>query len=124
MVLKSSYDGKYWGDAKNQFRLQLPYGKWTCKDGREVFFDRKYCPVCERRPGQLPQLADPTEWVRDIVKDDWIYHDGHDFPEKLVRAQAALKEWGALDMVTTHIKARMETQKAEERASRRMRGFR
>ena len=39
--------------SKSEFILQqMPYGKWTCADGREVLFDRNYTPMNERRPDE------------------------------------------------------------------------
>jgi hypothetical protein len=58
-----------------EWRLRLPYGKWTCPDGREVLFNRDYKPILERMPGQPAKPADPTEWVDNIQQGDstkWI----------------------------------------------------
>jgi hypothetical protein len=35
-------------------RNDLPYGKWTCPDGREVLFNRFYEPIWQRHPEQPP----------------------------------------------------------------------
>jgi RecA-family ATPase len=35
-----------------EWRDRLPYGRWTCADGREVIFNRSYWPILERRPAQ------------------------------------------------------------------------
>jgi hypothetical protein len=111
MDLKSRFSGEYPGDAKTRFRWQLPYGEWICRDGREVLYDRKYCPVVQRYRGQPPTLADPTEWVYGIVGQKWIYDDGT--PNKLRRAQDKLDEWGVRDMVEAHIKARIRAMRPE-----------
>ena len=29
-------------------RLSLPYGLWTCDDGKEILFNREYQPIWER----------------------------------------------------------------------------
>src|ERR1019366_697539 len=33
-------------------RYRMPFGKWTCADGREVLFNRNYKPIWQRYPGQ------------------------------------------------------------------------
>ena len=43
------------------------YGRWRCRDGREVLFNRGYRPLWERRPGQPVAIANPKEWV-DLVE--------------------------------------------------------
>jgi hypothetical protein len=52
----------------------LPYGKWTCADGREVLFNRFYGPIWQRSDG-LTTAADSTEWVKHI-QQEWFYSDG------------------------------------------------
>jgi hypothetical protein len=56
-------------------RHRLPYGKWTCADGREVLFNRDYKPIWQRRPGQPAEAADPTERV-PFKTQEWFYEDG------------------------------------------------
>lgn len=56
------------------FRLWLPYGKWTCGDGREVLFNRFYEPLYERRDG-ITTRADPHEWVPHEGREEWYYDD-------------------------------------------------
>ena len=58
---------------KDDLRTRLPYGKWTCADGREVFFNRYYKPIWERM-GSKVSVADPDEWVK-WVKQEWFYDD-------------------------------------------------
>jgi hypothetical protein len=72
----------------------IPYGKWTCVDGREVLFNRRYVPIWQRRPGGRAEPADPTEWV-PWVEQEW-------FADKVVRAaqkrqlksHQIMEEWG------------------------------
>jgi hypothetical protein len=48
-------------------RHRMPYGKWTCADGREVLFNRDYKPLWQRYPGQAAHQADSGErvnWMR------------------------------------------------------------
>lgn len=82
----------------------LPYGIWTCGDGREVIFDRRYRPFVERRPSEAQpeafvglQFADPTEWVRDIVKTEMIWNDGTADAELERRQRELLRAWGFLE---------------------------
>jgi hypothetical protein len=76
-------------------RWLMPYGKWTCGDGREVLFDRDYAPICERYPGEPARAADSGEWVR-WNQQDYVY--GEKASEKAAReaAEAVLLEWGYL----------------------------
>jgi hypothetical protein len=57
----------------------IPYGKWTCADGREVLFNRKYCPILQRTPRGVQSktaLADPSEWVPWQTQDHF-FDDGN-----------------------------------------------
>lgn len=56
--------------------FSFPYGKWTCADGREVLFNRDYCPIWQRRPGQPARPAYPFEWVNNIVECEMYFDDG------------------------------------------------
>lgn len=57
-------------------RRQLPYGKWTCKDGREVIFNREYQPIYQRINGEV-SYADRDEYVKDIETCEMFWHDGN-----------------------------------------------
>lgn len=72
-------------------RKFLPYGKWTCSDGREVLFNRAYSPIWERYPGKRAALADPHEWVRDIARVKMLYTDWTPEAEKQRKGIAALE---------------------------------
>jgi len=54
-----------------QMVASLPYGQWTCADGRVVIFNRRYSPIWERLPDGTVQRADPREWVR-WIKQSWF----------------------------------------------------
>src|SRR4051794_22586250 len=56
-------------------KLALPYGRWTCADGRQVLFNRKYRPIWQRRPGGAVERANPAERVPWIAQG-WFYQDG------------------------------------------------
>jgi hypothetical protein len=75
-----------------------PYGKWTCKDGCEVLFDRGYCPIYSRRPREPAKVADPHEFVDDTVKSEHYWLDGRTQPERSWKTQRKLdqllREWG------------------------------
>ena len=74
-------------------RNDLPYGCWTCHDGREVLFNRFYEPIWQRYPGRDPEPADPTEWAQ--WKDQrWFYDDKVRDKQKTARGEAILAEWG------------------------------
>ena len=79
-----------------RLRHRLPYGKWTCADGREVLFNRNYKPIWQRRPGQPAEAADPAERVR-FERQEWFYSDVNQ-PWRNVeadrRCNAMLSSWG------------------------------
>jgi hypothetical protein len=49
----------------------LPYGMWTCADGREILFNRNYRPIWQRLPEGTVQHADSNEWV-DWTEQGWF----------------------------------------------------
>ena len=99
-------------------RYQLPYGCWSTASGREILFDRGYSPICERQDGGASQLADPTEWVQDIVKQDWFYKNGTAQTGNEKAAMKALADWGMLEAVMADIEGRM-ARPVRSRARRR-----
>lgn len=66
-------------------RRTLPYGKWTCENGREVVFNREYQPIAQRFEGVV-SYADRNEWVKQIVKAEMFYDDSND-PVDLIRSK-------------------------------------
>jgi hypothetical protein len=73
-------------------RQNLPYGKWTCADGREVLFNRGYKPIWERCPGGAARPADRSEWI-PWLKQEWFYDDSTKDPRQ--PAEAALNTFRA-----------------------------
>jgi hypothetical protein len=56
-------------------RYRLPYGRWTCSDGREVLFNREYRAIWERYPGPaVARRADIEEWV-EYSEQHWFFGD-------------------------------------------------
>lgn len=59
-------------------RRMLPYGRWTCSDGRQVLFNREYQPIFQWQAG-VYSYADRDEWVGTeevpIVKTEYFYDD-------------------------------------------------
>lgn len=82
-----------------RMRRELPYGIWTCRDGREVLFNRKYQPLLTRAQCDAPAFdADPREWVEDICEQSWFYSDRNPpYFNKATKArcEAILREWRA-----------------------------
>jgi hypothetical protein len=54
-------------------REDLPYGKYICKNGREVIFNRGYSPIWEINNGVVSK-ANPDEWV-EFIGQEWFYDD-------------------------------------------------
>jgi hypothetical protein len=67
----------------------LPYGRWTCADGRVVLFNRFYEPIYQRYPGGPLRDTDPAEWV-PYTQQEWFYGDEDPEPAKRRKANAAL----------------------------------
>lgn len=77
-------------------RHRLPYGKWTCADGREVLFNRDYKPIWQRRPGHAAEPADRQEWV-PFERQEWYYQDGQQpwrNADAEKRSNRVLESWG------------------------------
>ena len=55
-------------------RTELPYGLWTCADGREVLFNRHYQPLLERFNCGMAMFANRREWVT-FTSQRWFYTD-------------------------------------------------
>jgi hypothetical protein len=78
------------------YAATLPYGKWTCADGREVLFNRWYGPIWERSAAGVVRRANPGEWVQ-FERVEWFYTDGNSprrSPKTVRRCVAVLKSWG------------------------------
>jgi hypothetical protein len=57
--------------SEKWMRIELPYGMWTCADGREVLFNRYYRAIWQREPWAK---ADIDEWVV-FERQRWFYDD-------------------------------------------------
>jgi hypothetical protein len=77
-------------------RHTLPYGCWTCADGREVLFNRLATPMFQRYPGQPATLANPHERV-PYVREERLF-GVKDPPWKSAasfdRCRQVLTDWG------------------------------
>lgn len=81
---------------ESRMRAELPYGMWTCADGREVLFNRGYRPLWQRRPGQAATRADHGEWV-PFNRQSWFYTDHNPpwrSPATRRLCEATLAAWG------------------------------
>lgn len=76
-------------------RLQsvLPYGVWTCADGRQVMFNRQYHPMYERMKSGRATQADPSEWIENIKRHSYLYDDSAPLYLRMKLAAALLKKW-------------------------------
>jgi hypothetical protein len=71
--------------------IRVPYGRWTCADGREVLFDRHYHPISQKLNGVISR-ADPSEVVTGIVRREFFYDDDT-YHQRRERSLAALRRW-------------------------------
>jgi hypothetical protein len=55
-------------------RATLPYGKWSCADGREALFNRDFQPIWERLPGQASRRAD-RDAIYEYAKEKRFFSD-------------------------------------------------
>jgi hypothetical protein len=55
-------------------RRSLPYGMWTCANGRELLFNRSYRPIWQRLRGGVVYKADPGEWV-PFTEERFLFSD-------------------------------------------------
>jgi len=88
--------GLFRPEKEARLRIWLPYGQWTCADGREVMFNRFYEPVWERANG-VTKRADPGEWV-SWTGQTWFFKDGNPpwrNPATLGECLRRLREFGA-----------------------------
>lgn len=77
-------------------RLYLPYGKWTCKDGTEVLFNRDYRPLWAKDVNGVVIALDPDTWV-EYEEEEWLYNDSTrplENKRTFESCVAALREWG------------------------------
>jgi hypothetical protein len=87
---KPMHPGRTTEDYRWQF---LPYGLWTCADGRQVLFNRTYKPLYQRTAGGAVSPADPAEQV-PFVTQSWFYRDGTPEYRKRLNGVDALRQWG------------------------------
>jgi hypothetical protein len=86
----------------DEWRSLCPYGIWTCRDGRQVLFNRQYWAILERYPGKPTQAANPGEWVSHIEQehffDDsnspWSGRSSSAAKSTIERINRVLVEWG------------------------------
>jgi hypothetical protein len=89
-------------NQKERMRVMLPYGLWTCADGRQVLFNRNYDPIWWRYPGQPATAADLNDWVK-WEQQEWFFCDadapwdgwnGREHAKTRRRCGDILKSWG------------------------------
>jgi hypothetical protein len=80
-------------DAELFLHNNLPYGRWTCTDGREILFNGFLEPIWGRRPGADATPADPHARVSKIVCTERLYGDAHRHHEKRAIAKRWLEEF-------------------------------
>jgi hypothetical protein len=82
-------------------RLFLPYGKWICVDGREVLFNRDYCPIWERSVGGAVKPIQPDVYINHETSEHYYndrtapYYSNNEATYE--HCLAVLKEWGVAE---------------------------
>jgi hypothetical protein len=82
-------------------RLYLPYGKWICADGREVLFNRDYCPIWERSTDGVVVAIQPDVYVKHEKSEHYYndrtapYYDNNKVT--FDHCLAVLNDWGVED---------------------------
>ena len=74
----------------------LPYGMWTCADGRKVLFNRNYKPIWQDHPNGAAEVADINEWV-PYIKQEYFFDDRNppwDDVTSEHRCRQILTSWG------------------------------
>ena len=80
-------------------RRVLPYGMWTCDNGREVLFNRNYSPIWQRISVVVSAVcpSDRIPWKEQM----WFFKDGSTpwgtgklCKESLERQLSILYSWG------------------------------
>jgi hypothetical protein len=69
----SDYELRPPRNKQERMMREYPYGIWTCADGREYLFNRRYRPIHRRMPGCPGEnCLDPMELV-PWVDQQWFY---------------------------------------------------
>lgn len=91
----TSRSGRQFAASKIVFSRwnDYPYGVWTCKDDRSVLFNRFYEPIKQRVGLGEVEDANPEEWIKDIIKQEFFYNDTGTEKSKLTAATQAFKAW-------------------------------
>jgi hypothetical protein len=82
-------------------RLYLPYGRWTCKDGSEVLYNREYCPLWRRTKDGTVSAVSPAMDFRKEGSEGYFddrsapYYRGN--AKRLMICMAILNEWGVAE---------------------------
>lgn len=87
-----------------RMRLEMPYGIWTCADGREVLFNRRYHPIWQRMPGQAATRAKNGEWVT-FERESWFYTDSNppwSSRKTKKKCKEVLAKWGCVEAEIKH----------------------
>jgi hypothetical protein len=81
-------------------RLYLPYGKWKCDDGREVLFNRDYCPIWEKSADGSVAVIQPDVYVKHEMSEHY-YNDRtapyYDNKETFEDCLEVLRGWGVAE---------------------------
>ncbi len=78
-------------------RLHFPYGKWICGNGREVLFNRDYCPIWDRTADGVVMAIEPDVYVPH-QESEFYYGDGtapyYDNDGTVKKCLSVLDDWG------------------------------
>jgi hypothetical protein len=76
--------------ARHERWYTLPYGLWTCADGSEVLFNRRYQPIWQRAQGHQPAVPVEPSWIT-FQQQAWFYNDGDVFHDRAGRLRTRLR---------------------------------
>lgn len=84
--MQSTIPRSLWFDIKPSH--MLPYGLWTCEDGRQVLFNRQYQPILTRElRGDTVVLAHPLWWVSWAEQKFFWQVNSHEDPSTVAYAR-------------------------------------
>lgn len=80
---------------RDKMELYLPYGMWTCRDGRQILFNRRYMAIWQKWPDGRVDRPTEGEWYDfDKRRGEGFLYDAHWGPRGM--PQPPWKDWKTL----------------------------